>query len=115
MSSPYGQTDYYAALDRAYPDLMRMIASMRCGPYGATNLAEKLMKAESRIFIDGGLQWCEQCGIPALPIHDCLMVPTAYADVVLEQLQAIAIQQLGYEPEFDVSASPATAMPVDFR
>ena len=113
LYSPYGGTDYYVALDRAYPELMRMIESMRRGPYGASDLAEKLMKSESAIFIDGGLQWCEQRGIPALPIHDCLMVPTIYAEVVLSKLQEIATQQLGYEPEFDVYSETSTANSVE--
>ena len=113
LYSPYGGTDYYVALDRAYPELMRMIESMRRGPYGASDLAEKLMKSESAIFIDGGLQWCEQRGIPALPIHDCLMVPTIYAEVVLSKLQEIATQQLGYEPKFDVYSETSTANSVE--
>lgn len=100
--NPYGDTEIFDVLNSLFLECMRYVTECRDRKFGASRLAWMLMKQESKIFIDGGLKWCHQKGIPSLPVHDCLAVPAEFAEIVLEQLRSAATNLLGYTPEFDV-------------
>jgi hypothetical protein len=74
---------------------------------GDRELALRLQGAEARVFIDGALRRIaeEMPGVPALPLHDCLLTTAGNAEAVLRVLQEEFLSQFGEVPSFEIKAA----------
>jgi hypothetical protein len=74
---------------------------------GDRELALRLQGAEARVFIDGALRRIaeEMPGVPALPLHDCLLTTAGHAEAVLRVLQEEFLSQFGEVPSFEIKAA----------
>lgn len=74
---------------------------------GDRELALRLQGAEASVFIDGALRRIaeEMPGVPAIPLHDCLMTTADNAEKVLTVLQGEFLRQFGEVPSFDIKVA----------
>ena len=95
------------ALSREYPELAALIRSMRQRHYGPTVLARRLCEIESRLMIDRLLVMLGDAGVPVVPYHDGLMVPSSLAEKARRVCVAVGEQFFGFRPVFEVTAGAA--------
>jgi len=74
---------------------------------GDRDLALRLQGIEAAVFIDGALRRIadEMPGVPALPLHDCLLTVADKAEAVLAVLQEEFLRQFGEVPSFEIKAA----------
>lgn len=93
-----------------YPNLAGIIAMGKwdLGFWrGDRDLALRLQGAEASVFIDGALRRIaeEMPGVPAIPLHDCLMTTAGNAEEVLRVLQEEFLRQFGEVPSFEIKVA----------
>ena len=104
----FGKQPLWGALSTRYPTLARYVAAVRLGKGhvlrqdGARELSRLLTTAEGAFFIDRLLADLASKGIPALPIHDAVIVPAPVAETVRAYAEA-AIRKLGIPGRFHVT------------
>jgi hypothetical protein len=74
---------------------------------GDRELALRLQGSEASVFIDGALRRIaeEMPGVPAFPLHDCLLTTAGNAEAVLRVLQEEFLRQFGEVPSFEIKAA----------
>jgi hypothetical protein len=93
-----------------YPVLASIIDLGKCDLgfwRGDRELALRLQGAEASVFIDGALRRIaeEMPGVPALPLHDCLMTTAGNVEDVVEVLREEFMRQFGEVPAFEIKAA----------
>ncbi len=97
----FGRTRLFASMERLYPDLARLIRHFR-NKYSLRWLSNKLTNAEGEFFIDCVLPFLLDAGIPALSIHDALVVPASEAEQVRIWCWGLAKERFGFLPMFRI-------------
>ncbi len=86
----------WVALKRLYPTLSRIIQRIR-DESGASGLTHFLTSLEGRVMAPVHL--CViALGIPALPLHDGILVPLSAAERVADVIRTVATEKLGFTP-----------------
>lgn len=98
----FGRTRLFAAMERLYPDLARLIRHFRIN-HPVRWLSDRLTNAEGEFFIDTVLPFVVNAGIPALPIHDAVVVPASTAEQVKRCCCDLAQAHFGFEPKFKIT------------
>ena len=104
----FGRTVLFAAMERLYPDLARLIRYYR-RHHSVKWLSEKLTHAESAFFIDRLLPFVVNAGASALPIHDALVVPASMAKQTECWSRELATEHFGFCPKFKTKICDAVA------
>ena len=94
---------YWTALKEHFPEYALHILKCRGNLGGVGGLSDYLMDKESRIFVDRALVEVSEKGIPSVSIHDALLVPASCAKYVRGVLERVALQSLGFTPNFKIS------------
>lgn len=103
--SGFGQQPLFGALHSRYPTLAAFIRGVRCragSGQTARKLSKLLTEAEGSFFIDTLLPELTSIGIPALPLHDAVIVPVTVAEEVRIIAEA-AIRKIGIPGRFSVT------------
>ncbi|MCA9065978.1 MAG: hypothetical protein KDA96_23075 [Planctomycetaceae bacterium] len=98
----FGRTRLFATMERLYPDLARLIRHRRSN-YPVRWLSDRLTNAEGAFFIDCVLPFVVDAGIPALPIHDAIVVPASAAEQVKQLCCDLAQTRFGFVPRFKIT------------
>jgi len=98
----FGRTRLFATMERLYPDLALLIRYYR-SKHPVRWLSDKLTNAEGEFFIDCVLPFAVDAGIPALPIHDAVVVPASAAEQVKRWCCNLAQARFGFEPRFKIT------------
>ena len=98
----FGRTELFGAMEGLFPSLARYILSLR-KHRKIPGLSTMLMSQEAAFFIEQVLPCLADAGVPALPIHDAVLVPASRADEVFGRCQELAKQQFGFQPCFKIS------------
>lgn len=88
------------------PDLARLIRHHR-SIHPVKWLSDRLTNAEGEFFIDGVLPFVVDAGIPALPIHDAVVVPASAAEQVKRWCCDLAQARFGFAPKFKITNGAA--------
>lgn len=98
----FGRTKLFTTMERIYPDLARLIRHFRIN-HPVRWLSDRLTNAEGEFFIDTVLPFVVNAGIPALPIHDAVVVPASTAERVKRCCCDLARAHFGFEPKFKIT------------
>lgn len=78
--------EIWIAMGRVYPGVCEFISGYT-NKHGDTALAIELQRRESKIFVEGQLSSLLAQGVPAIPLHDGLLVPTEKGKLVKKELE----------------------------
>ncbi len=95
----FGKTPLFVSMQKLYPDLARMIRHKRTH-HDVSWLSDVLTNAESAFFIDLLLPFIVGANVPALPIHDALLIPASRAKEVESWCRDLAEAHFGFSPRF---------------
>ena len=95
----FGKTPLFIAMQKLYPDLARFIRHKR-RHHDVSWLSDLLTNAEGSFFIDLLLPFVVGSNVPALTIHDAVIVPASKASQVASWCSDLAVQHFGWCPKF---------------
>ncbi len=89
------------ALNALYPKLLKKIDKLREGTGSDNGFAIMMQLLESKIMIDGVLATAQTVGIPAIPIHDGILVRRSDAKAVMFSMLLHIHYEVGCVPVID--------------
>ena len=95
----FGKTPLFVAMEKQFPDLARFIRHKR-RHHDVSWLSDVLTNAEGSFFIDLLLPFVVGANVPALTIHDGLLIPASRAKEVSIWCSDLAVQHFGFCPRF---------------
>ncbi len=102
----FGKTLLFSAMERLYPDLARLIRHKRTH-HSVSWLSDVLTNAEASFFIDKLLPFIVDADVPALPVHDAVIVPASRAKEVESWSRDLASEHFGFCPKFKTQIGTA--------
>jgi hypothetical protein len=95
----FGRTPLFVSMQKLFPDLARFIRHKRLH-HDVSWLSDLLTNAEGSFFLDLLLPFVVGSNVPALTIHDAVIVPASKASQVAGYCNQLAEAHFGFCPRF---------------